>query len=189
MERYASRWAIETAFFDARQTLGVGEARNRTRLAVERTVPFGLLACTVVTTWYALAGHQPADTDEHRARARWYTTKTQPSFEDMTAKLRRTIIAHRFRGPRPHQAQPEEIQAVLTAWPPPEPDHSRQRNTRAEDRIGYERTAFEHWVNASWTSTAWCHSQKPGTAALPSGRHRSTKATPMISATLGPWPR
>ncbi|MFD8381358.1 hypothetical protein ACFV2X_22895 [Streptomyces sp. NPDC059679] len=70
----------------------------------------------MVTTWYALAGHQPADTDEHRARARWYTTKTQPSFEDMTAKLRRTIIAHRFRGPHPHQAQPEEIQAVLTAW-------------------------------------------------------------------------
>ena len=116
VERYAARWAIETAFFDARQTLGIGEARNRTRLAVERTVPFGLLACTVVTTWYALIGHQPADTDEHRARARWYTTKTQPSFEDMTAKLRRTIIAHRFRDPHPHQAQPEEIQAVLTAW-------------------------------------------------------------------------
>jgi hypothetical protein len=116
VERYASRWAIETAFFDARQTLGVGEARNRTRLAVERTVPFGLLAYTLVNAWYALAGHEPADADTHRARARWYTTKTQPSFADMTAKLRRTIIAHHFRGPRPHQPQPEEIQAVLTAW-------------------------------------------------------------------------
>ena len=52
----------------------------------------------------------------HRARARWYTTKTQPSFEDMTAKHRRVIIAHKFRNPRPHQAQPEGIQAVLTAW-------------------------------------------------------------------------
>ncbi|GAA3478134.1 IS701 family transposase [Streptomyces yanii] len=116
VERYASRWTIETTFYDARQTLGVGEARNRTRLAVERTVPFGLLAYTVVTAWYALVGHQPADTEEHRARTRWYTTKTQPSFEDMTAKLRRTIIAHRFRDPHPHQARPEEIQAVLTAW-------------------------------------------------------------------------
>ncbi|MFE5159496.1 transposase [Streptomyces sp. NPDC056697] len=29
VERYAARWALETAFFDARQTLGVGEARNR----------------------------------------------------------------------------------------------------------------------------------------------------------------
>ncbi|MES4908127.1 MULTISPECIES: hypothetical protein [unclassified Streptomyces] len=39
VDRYASRWAIETAFFDARQTLGVGEARNRTRPAAERTCP------------------------------------------------------------------------------------------------------------------------------------------------------
>ncbi|MDW6064489.1 hypothetical protein SAZ11_49300 [Streptomyces sp. FXJ1.4098] len=116
MERYASRWAIETAFFDARQTLGVGEARNRTRPAVERTVPFGLFALTVAILWYTLAGHQPTDAAEPRSRARWYTTKSQPSFEDMTAKLRRVIIAHRFRGPHPHQAQPEEIQAVLTAW-------------------------------------------------------------------------
>ncbi|MDT0550302.1 hypothetical protein [Streptomyces lonegramiae] len=70
----------------------------------------------MVILWYTLAGHQPTDAAEHRSRARWYTTKTQPSFEDMTAKLRRVIIAHRFRGPRPHQATPQEIQAVLTAW-------------------------------------------------------------------------
>jgi len=36
VERYASRWAIETAFFDARKILGVGEARNRTRLPAHR---------------------------------------------------------------------------------------------------------------------------------------------------------
>ena len=42
IEHYASRWAIEIAFFDAKHITGVGEARNRTRLAVERTVPFGL---------------------------------------------------------------------------------------------------------------------------------------------------
>ncbi|TDT98208.1 DDE superfamily endonuclease [Streptomyces sp. 846.5] len=116
VKRYAARWSTETAFHDARQTLGVGEARNRTQTAVERTVPFGLLAYTVTIAWYALAGHQPTDTDEDRDRARWYTSKTQPSFEDMTAKLRRVLIAHRFRNPRPHQAEPEEIQAVLTAW-------------------------------------------------------------------------
>ena len=37
--RYGSRWGIEQAFADARQIIGVGEARNRTRRAVERTVP------------------------------------------------------------------------------------------------------------------------------------------------------
>ena len=44
VERYASRWSIEVAFEDAKQTTGVGEARNHTHKAVERTVPFGL--CT-----------------------------------------------------------------------------------------------------------------------------------------------
>ena len=49
---------------------GVGEARNRTRRAVERTVPFGLICFSVVTLWYALHGHAPADVAGHRARAR-----------------------------------------------------------------------------------------------------------------------
>jgi len=49
-------------------------------------------------------------------RARWYTTKAQPSYDDMTVKLRRIIIAARFRGPRPEQATPQETRAVLAAW-------------------------------------------------------------------------
>jgi hypothetical protein len=114
--RYAARWSIEVAFFDARQTLGVGQARNRTRQAVERTVPFGLICLSLVTLWYATAGHSPADTAERRSRARWYTTKTEPSFEDMTIKLRRVLIAHQFRPSHPHQATPEETQTVLAAW-------------------------------------------------------------------------
>ena len=57
--RYASRWGIEQAFADARQIVGVGEARNRTRRAVERTVPFGLICFSMVTVWYALHGHAP----------------------------------------------------------------------------------------------------------------------------------
>jgi hypothetical protein len=31
-----------------------------------------------------------------RQAHRWYTTKTEPSFDDMTIKLRRVIIAHQF---------------------------------------------------------------------------------------------
>jgi hypothetical protein len=83
--RYAARWGIEQAFADARQNLGVGEARNRTRRAVERTVPFGLICFSVVTVWYALHGHAPEDVTGHRARARAraYTTKTEPSYDDM----------------------------------------------------------------------------------------------------------
>jgi hypothetical protein len=67
--RYASRWGIEQAFADARQIIGVVQARNRTRRAVEQTV-----------------------------------------------KLRRFIIAARFRNPCPEQATPQETRAVLAAW-------------------------------------------------------------------------
>ena len=52
----------------------------------------------------------------HRARARRYTTKTEPSYDDMAVKLRRVIIAARFRGPCPEQATPQETRAVLAAW-------------------------------------------------------------------------
>jgi hypothetical protein len=114
--RYAARWCIEVAFSDARQILGIGQARNRTRQAVHRTVPFGLICLSLVTIWYAAAGHTPADVTERRERARWYTTKTEPSSDDMTIKLRRVIIAARFQPQAPYQASPEQTQAVLLAW-------------------------------------------------------------------------
>jgi hypothetical protein len=114
--RYAARWGIEQAFADARQVLGIGEARNRLRRAVERTVPFGLTCLSLITVWYALHGHTPDDVHAHRARARWYTTKTEPSYNDMAIKLRRVIIAARFRSPRPELATPEQTRAVLAAW-------------------------------------------------------------------------
>jgi hypothetical protein len=114
--RYASRWGIEQAFADARQIIGVGEARNRTCRAVERTVPFGLICFSLVTLWYTLHGHAPDDVAGHRARARWYTTKTEPSYDDMTIKLRRVIIAARFHSPCAEQATPQETRAVLAAW-------------------------------------------------------------------------
>jgi hypothetical protein len=83
---------------------------------VHRTVPFGLICLSLVTIWYAAAGHAPADVAERRSRSRWYTTKTEPSFEDMTIKLRRVIIAARFRPQGHHQASPEQTRAVLAAW-------------------------------------------------------------------------
>ncbi|MGH3226559.1 MAG: IS701 family transposase [Streptosporangiaceae bacterium] len=114
--RYASRWAIEQAFADARNVLGAGEARNRTRLAVERTVPFAMLVHTLIIIWYARAGHDPADIDDRRAAQPWYRTKTEPAFEDMLIKLRRTLIAARFSGTRPAQPTDDQIRAVLAAW-------------------------------------------------------------------------
>ena len=116
IERYASRWSIEVAIEDARQVFGAGQARNRTACAVERTVPFQLACQAIAACWYATAGHDPADVAEHRARAPWYTTKAQPSTADMAAKLRRVIIAARFKASRPDQPTPEEIRVLRLAW-------------------------------------------------------------------------
>ena len=71
IERYAARWSIEVAFEDARQVFGAGQARNRTARAVRATIPFTLACQTLAILWYATAGHDPADVDEHRARAPW----------------------------------------------------------------------------------------------------------------------
>jgi hypothetical protein len=116
IERYASRWSIEVAIEDARQVFGAGQARNRTARAVERTVPFQLACQAIATCWYATAGHDPADVADHRARAPWYASKAQPSTADLAAKLRRVIIAARFKASRLDQPTPEEISVLRLAW-------------------------------------------------------------------------
>ncbi len=45
--RYAWRWSIEVTFAKARDLLGAGQARSRTRHAVERTVPFAVYCYTI----------------------------------------------------------------------------------------------------------------------------------------------
>jgi hypothetical protein len=116
IERYAARWSIEVAIGDSKQIFAAGQARNRTARAVERTVPFQLACQSIAVTWYATAGHNPADVDGHRARAPWYTSKARPSTADMTGKLRRVLIAARFKPSRPDQPTPAEIHAIRLAW-------------------------------------------------------------------------
>lgn len=116
VERYAARWSIEVAFADAKQITGVGEARNRTRQAVERTVPFGLLVQTLAIVWYHLVGHSPKVVAEHRGRARWYTTKTHPSYLDMLVKLRRVLIASQYCVDPTDAPTPEQIHTIRLAW-------------------------------------------------------------------------
>ena len=114
--RYAMRWSCEQSYTDARNVPGAGEARNRTRLAVERTVPFGMPAHTLNVAWYARHGYDQADIDARRADQPWYGDKTEPAFEDMLIKLRRTLIATRFSPASPAQPTIDEIRAVTSAW-------------------------------------------------------------------------
>ena len=110
------RWPIEVCYEDAKHVFGVGQARNRTRNAVERTAPFQFLTMTLVIVWYALHGHHPDDVAEHRARAPWYLSKTNPSSTDMLAKLRRTIIAAQYHPGRGATPTPAVFTQVQHAW-------------------------------------------------------------------------
>ena len=51
VERYALRWSIEPANAVGKQQVGVGQARNRVKNAVERSVPFGMLIQSLVVVW------------------------------------------------------------------------------------------------------------------------------------------
>jgi len=114
--RYAARWSVEVTFSDVKDLLGVGQARNRVRKAVERTVPFGLFCHSVLILWYALHGHDQHVTAHRRATAPWYRTKTEPSTLDMLTTLRRQIIATRFMPTTPRPATTQEIMEVHQAW-------------------------------------------------------------------------
>ena len=116
IERYADRWPTEVAYEEGKEIFGVGDARNRSSKAVQRTVPFQFICMTLTFLWYALAGHDPADIAEHRQRSPWYLTKTAPSLADMLAKLRRVIIASQFHPGQGRNPQPAEIAQVQQAW-------------------------------------------------------------------------
>ncbi|HEY6797527.1 MAG TPA: hypothetical protein VI248_22870 [Kineosporiaceae bacterium] len=51
--------------------------------------------------------YDPADVTDRTIDQPWYRTKTEPSFEDMILKLRKTIIAARFTGVTPGQPDPD----------------------------------------------------------------------------------
>jgi DDE superfamily endonuclease len=107
VERYAVRWSIEPSNASSKQHTGVGQARNRLPRAVERTVPFGMIVQSMVITWYALYGYDPADVTDRATTQPWYRTKAEPSYEDMILKLRKTIIAARFTSVTPGQPDPD----------------------------------------------------------------------------------
>lgn len=97
---YASRWSIEVAFHDSKQHLGFEEPQGWSRKAVERTAPLAMLLYSLIVLWFAREGHRSYQPLE----CPWYTSKTEPSFADMLATLRRysirqNILSLSLRGP------------------------------------------------------------------------------------------
>lgn len=114
--RYAARWTIEVAIEDAKQSTGVGQTHTRTPQAVKRAVPFGITVQSLVIIWYTDHGHSPDIAADRRAAAPWYRTKTRPSYLDMITKLRRVLIAARFRAGQARNPTPHETRQIQLAW-------------------------------------------------------------------------
>lgn len=94
IERFAQRWPLEVAFYNAKQHLGMEDPQNRTPLAVQRTAPLALYLHTLVILWFARYGRFNADA--YRKTRPWYRQKRTPSFADMlnclrTASIKETI--------------------------------------------------------------------------------------------------
>jgi hypothetical protein len=119
IERYAARWRIEVAIEDAKQEFGAAQAATapRTRSAAPSrsssparpSSSAGTPPPTTTAPTSTTAAPAPPS----------YTSKTQPSTADITAKLRRVLIAARFKASRPDQPTPEEIPAIRLAWETP----------------------------------------------------------------------
>ena len=85
---YAARWSIEVTFRDSKQHLGFEEPQGWTRKAVERTAPIAMLLYSLIVLWFAQEGHR----DYRPLDCQWYRSKTDPSFADMLATLRRVSL-------------------------------------------------------------------------------------------------
>jgi hypothetical protein len=118
LARYGERWSIEVCFQDAKHVVGVGQARNRTRRAVERTVPFGFLCQTLAVAWYALHADIAADIAARRRIAPWYAGKHDPSTLDMLARLRHELIRTQFRAQTARRRTHRQ-------FAPPAPSHAQ----------------------------------------------------------------
>lgn len=89
---YAARWSLEVANHDSKQSLGFEEPQGWSRRAVERTAPMAMLLYSLVLLWFAREGHRQYQPLE----CPWYVSKTEPSFADMLATLRRESVRQRI---------------------------------------------------------------------------------------------
>lgn len=78
--RYARRWLVEQSIKDGKDLFGASDPQNRLPKAVQRTVPFAMLAQTIPLLWYATpATPKPTSPPDARARPGTSTRSTPAS--------------------------------------------------------------------------------------------------------------
>ena len=72
-------------------------------------MPFEFIVYSLVIIWYALHGHHPDDLRRRDATpSPWYRHKDDIAFEDMFAKLRRTLLAAQITSVADSSARPNK---------------------------------------------------------------------------------
>jgi DDE superfamily endonuclease len=94
VSHYASRWSVEVMHQNAKQMMGLEDPSNRTKLAVQRTAPFGLAMYGLTLIWFDREGHRSLS---YPVRG-WYPGKEEPSYADILAALRRESWRDQFAG-------------------------------------------------------------------------------------------
>ncbi len=91
---FGGRWSIETAFYEAKQYLGIEQSQSRKQKAIERLFPMGMLLLSLVKFWFITYGVNSRFATIHRGH--WNLKKIEPAFSDMLAALRRAGWANIF---------------------------------------------------------------------------------------------
>lgn len=130
-QSFSLRWTQEEMHRNVKQHMGLedpqngwwrrpkGQRRNkkvpgpephkeRGEKAVTRTVPFILTLYGLVVLWYFANGSAREDINRARRRSPWYREKSEPSFGDMIAALRRHLWAERNFS-EPHTEQDADL--------------------------------------------------------------------------------
>lgn len=92
VERFAGRWSIEDTNKNVKQLLGGQEPQTWKGVGPERAAAFSLWMYTMVWTWYLLY----VDHGKPLEARPWYPQKTNPSFLDALAALRRSLWHQRI---------------------------------------------------------------------------------------------
>ena len=91
-------------------------------------MPLSFCVYSLVIVWYTLHGYHPDDLARRRSDQPWYPHKDEPAFEDMLAKLRRTLVAARITSVA--AVNPTPANTATTNWPAPLPPHNCETQVR-----------------------------------------------------------
>lgn len=82
---YLRRWAVEVAYCESKQLLGLHDPMVWNAEAVKRAHPMAWFVGGLAVLWYAAQGRDEPAARRHRP---WYRDKPEPTFADMLACLR-----------------------------------------------------------------------------------------------------